>query len=130
MARRAADLANVPTRTPEQVRNYCRHVDELLTDMINEFTQRRLELQRRIHFLLKHAHKKGIGSGEDKWIRSMAITSGLLTAALGLRMARAGARRVYPTLERLAGAEIDGLRDLKYGKGKGRPKHDEEKFEV
>ncbi|MEV0829737.1 hypothetical protein [Nonomuraea rubra] len=130
MARRAAEFARIPTRKPEQVRIYCRQVDETLSDMINEFTNRRLELQKRIYALLKEAHKKGIGKGEDKWTRSMSITSGLLAAAIGIRIARAGIRRVYPALEKQAGVEIDGLRDIKYGKGRGRPKYDDDKFEV
>jgi hypothetical protein len=130
MARRAADLVNIPTRKPEQVRNYTRHCDELLTDMISEFVNRRLELNKRIYALLKEAAKKGVGKGEDKWIRSMNITSGFLAASIGIRMARAGLRRVYPSLEKHAGIEIDGLRDIKYGKGKGRPNRDDEKFEV
>lgn len=128
--RRAADLVKLSTRKPEQVRVYTAFTDELLTDMINEFSARRTELQKRIYALLKEASRKGIGSGQDKWGRSMSITTGLVAAGIGIRIARAGIRRVYPALETHAGIEIDGLRDIKYGKGKGRPRHDDERMDV
>lgn len=125
MSRRAADLAKVPTRSPEQVRLYCRAADELLGDIATEFECRRKEVAKRIFALLKAAHKQGIGQGNDKWVRSMRITLGLVTAALAVRVARHGLRVVYPTLEKLAGTELDGLRDVKYGKGKWKPAADE-----
>ncbi|RCG32019.1 hypothetical protein DQ384_05620 [Sphaerisporangium album] len=124
MARRAADLVKIPTGSPEQVRNYCRTADEVLGDLATEFECRRRELAKKIFALLKHAHKKGIGSGSDKWLRSMRITMGLITAALAVRVARHAVRGVYPMLEKLAGVELDGLRDLKYGRGKWRSPED------
>ncbi|MCC5574447.1 hypothetical protein IMZ11_02175 [Microtetraspora sp. AC03309] len=92
--------------------------DEILGDLATEFECRRRELAKRIHGLLKAAHKQGIGKGEDKWLRSMRITIGLIEASVAVRLARHGVRVVYPTMEKLAGVEIDGLRDAKYGKGK------------
>lgn len=131
MNRRAADLAKLPTRKPEQVRVYTRAADELLTGMIAEFTARRSELRSRVYGLLKEAAKQGIGDGADKWGRAMSATSGLVTAAIGIRIARAGIRRLYPALERHAGAEIDGLREHKYGSsGRRRKRNDDDKFEV
>ncbi|MBP2703489.1 hypothetical protein JOL79_06715 [Microbispora sp. RL4-1S] len=118
MPRRAADLVNVPTRTPEQVRNYGRHADELLGDMANEFVCRRKELAGRLHALLKEAKRQGVDPGDNRWARAMASTLGLLTASLGCRMARAGVRRVYPDMEKYCGVAIDGLRERKYGKAK------------
>lgn len=125
MARRSADLARIPTRTPEQVKNYGRAADEVLGDIAVEFECRRHEIAKRVHALLKEAHKKGIGEGKDKWMRAMRITIGLVQAAVAVRIARHGVRVVYPTLEKLAGAEIDGLRDLKYGKNRKKTTDDE-----
>lgn len=130
MARRSADLAKVPTRTPEQVKNYGRVADEILGDLATEFECRRREISKRIHGLLKAAHKQGIGQGNDKWLRSMRITIGLIEAAVAVRLARHGVRIVYPTLEKLAGVEIDGLRDVKYGKDKWKPTGGDEPMDV
>lgn len=126
MARRAADLSRIPTRTPEQVKSYGRTADELLGDIAVEFECRRREISKRVHALLKEAQRKGIGEGKDKWMRSMRITIGLIEAAVAIRIARHGIRVVYPTLEKLAGVEIDGLRDLKYGKDRKRQTDDEQ----
>lgn len=127
MARRSADLAKIPTRTPEQVRVYGRAADELLGDLATEFEMRRKELAKRIFALLKEAHKQGLGTGEDKYLRALQATRGLITAAVAVRVARHGVRILYPALEKHAGTEIDRLREKKYGKTEGhwKPQPDE-----
>lgn len=130
MARRAAELARIPTRTPEQVRNYGRAGDELLGAIAVEFECRRREISKRVHALLKEAKRQGCGSGKDMWVRSMRITIGLIEAAVAVRLARHGLRVVYPTLEKLAGVEIDGLRDLKYGKDRDKKQPDDERMDI
>ncbi|MEZ0076378.1 hypothetical protein [Planotetraspora sp. GP83] len=115
MAQRAAELRNVATRKPEQVRTYARQAEEVLTDLMTEFVWRRPELTARIHALLKEAQRQGVDKGNDKWVRARLCTVGLVTAVMGLRMARMGIRTLYPNLERYAGVAIDGLRDKKYG---------------
>lgn len=131
MARRSADLVKYPTRKPEQIRLYGRYADEILGDLATEFECRRKELVKRIYALLKEAQKQGVDSGDDKYLRAMRATVGLVTAAVCLRLARAGVRSLYPQFEKRAGYAVDGLRDIKYGKGKGRPKAaDDEKMEI
>lgn len=131
MARRAADLTRYPTRRPEQIRMYGRFADELLGDLANEFECRRKELLKRCYALLKEAQKQGIDQDGDKYLRAMRATVGLVTAAVCVRMARAGVRSLYPSFEKHCGAAVDGLRDKKYGKGKGRPRPaDDEKLDI
>ncbi|KAA9379722.1 hypothetical protein F5972_08715 [Microbispora cellulosiformans] len=115
MAKRAEELRNLQTRKPEQVRTYARFFEEHLTDLITESTWRRSELTARIHALLKEAQRQGVDKGHDKWVRARLCTVGLVTCAMGLRMARMGLRTLYPNLEQYAGVAIDGLRDKKYG---------------
>lgn len=126
MARRSADLVRIQTRKPEQVRLYGRAADEVLGDLATEFECRRKELAKRIYNMLKEAHSKGVDKGENKWLRSMRITVGLMEAAVAVRIARHGVRVVYPAMEKHAGKAIDGLRDLKYGKERRRNDPDEQ----
>lgn len=128
---RAAELVKYPTRKPEQIRLYCRHADELLSDLQHEFSTRRRELLKRCYALLKEAQRQGIDQGDDKYLRAMRATVGLVTAAVCIKLARAAVNSVYPAFEKHCGVAVDGLRDKKYGKGKGRPaKPDEEKMEI
>lgn len=126
MARRSADLAKYPTRKPEQIRLYARYADEILGDLATEFECRRKELLKRIYALLKEAKKHGVDQGDDKYLRAMRATVGLVTASVCVRLARAGIRRLYPAFEKYCGTAVDGLRDKQYGKGKGRPRPPED----
>ncbi|MFI9591081.1 hypothetical protein [Nonomuraea sp. NPDC052265] len=131
MARRAADLVKYPTRKPEQIRLYGRYAEELLRDLEHEFSDRRRELVKRCYALLKEAQRQGVDQGDDKYLRAMRATVGLVTAAVCIKLARAGVRSVYPSFEKHCGIAVDGLRDKQYGKGKGRPKPlDDEKMEI
>jgi hypothetical protein len=131
MARRSADLMKYPTRKPEQIRLYGRYADEILGDLATEFECRRKELLKRCYALLKEAQKQGIDQDGDKYLRAMRGTVGLVTAAVCVRLARAGVRGLYPAFEKHCGQAVDGLRDKKYGKGKGRQKGpDDEKMDI
>lgn len=121
MARRAVDLVKYPTRKPEQIRLYCRYSDEVLSDLQHEFSARRRELVKRCYALLKEAQRQGVDQGDDKYVRAMRATVGLITAAVCLKLARAAVNSVYPAFEKHCGVAVDGLRDKTYGKGKGRP---------
>lgn len=132
MARRSADLVKYPTRKPEQIRLYGRYADEILGDLANEFECRRRELLKRCYALLKEAKRQGVDKGDDKYLRAMRSTVGLVTAAVCVRLARAGIRSLYPSFEKHCGHAVDGLRDKKYGgKRQPRPKTpDDEKLDI
>ena len=122
MAPRTVDLMKYPTRKPEQLRLYCNHADTILTGLQHEFSGRRAELVKRCYALLKEAQRLGYDTGDDKWVRAMRATVGLVTAAVCLRLARAAIKSVYPAFEKHCGVAVDGLRDHKYGRPANKPK--------
>ncbi|GAA3702444.1 hypothetical protein GCM10022224_080310 [Nonomuraea antimicrobica] len=119
---RYEDLADLPTRTTEDVRAYGRELDKIALDLITELECRAHELRGALIAMLKYCKANSIGEGKSiGWKASRSVAT-IYTATVALRAVRVSAKRIYPRIEKFCGVELEELRRRK-GKTKS-PDHD------
>ncbi|MGW4412108.1 hypothetical protein ACWEJ6_49480 [Nonomuraea sp. NPDC004702] len=110
---RYEDLANLPTRTTEDVRAYGRELDQIALNLVTELECRAHELRGALIAMLTYCKANQIGEGTSiGWKASRSVAT-LYTATVALRAVRLAAKRFYPRIEKFCGVELEELRRRK-----------------